>query len=77
MKTDRNVLKEFCKIALTVEQERRIAKRCECCKRWFSEYLYVIKTLGYGIYHVCEECKKILEVRPADGFVTFIKKFPK
>lgn len=75
MKFDQSALKEFCKIALDVERERRIVKRCECCKTYFSTYLYVIKTLIFGIYHVCDGCKALLEENPADGVVTLIKKF--
>jgi hypothetical protein len=70
------VLKEFCKIALDVEKARRVHKDCECCKRNFSTYLYVIKTLIYGIYHVCGFCKIQLEITPAEGSTTFVSKFP-
>lgn len=76
MKSDQNVLKEFCKIALDVERERRLVKSCDCCKAVFSTHLYVIKTLIFGIYHVCSGCKLILEIDPAEGYVTFVKKFP-
>lgn len=75
MKKPYHILREFCKIALDVEKERRIMKRCQCCKSLFSSYLYVIKTLIYGIYHVCDACKILLEKNPADGSVVFIKKF--
>lgn len=73
---DQHVLKEFCKIALQIEQERRSEKRCECCKALISTYLYVIKTLIFGVYHVCGDCKILLEIKPADGYVTFVRKFP-
>lgn len=69
-------LTEFCKIALAVESARRLVKHCECCRIYVSEYLYVIKTLIFGIYHVCEDCKASLEINPAEGLVTFVKKFP-
>lgn len=76
-KKNAEVLKEFCKIVLDVEKARREFKYCECCKIYRSDYLYVIKTLIFGIYHVCEYCKRSLEINPADGLVTFVnKKFP-
>lgn len=75
MKTDRTALTEFCKIVLDVEKQRRSVVRCECCKEFFSTHLYVIKTLVFGIYHVCENCKILLQGNPADGLVTFVKKF--
>ena len=75
MKKDRTVLIEFCKIVLDVEKHRRLVVRCECCQSFFSSHLYVIKTQIYGIYHVCENCKCLLEENPADGLVTFILKF--
>lgn len=69
------VLEQFCKIALNVEKERKLEKRCECCKVYFSTHLYVIKTLIFGIYHVCDRCAILLKENPAEGSVAFVKKF--
>lgn len=50
-------LKEFATIALDIERDRKDLKLCECCSKRNSQYLYLVKSAVYGIFHVCELCR--------------------
>jgi hypothetical protein len=44
-----------------IEKDRQLVKNCESCGRKRSQYLYILKSLLYGIFHVCEDCREELE----------------
>lgn len=63
-------------IRYEVEKDLNIHKVCESCEAAPSEYLYIIKSLLFGIFHVCEDCKSGLECSDMpDTKSTFVKKF--
>ena len=59
-----------------IEKDLHLHKVCESCEAAPSEYLYIIKSLLYGIFHVCEDCKTNLECTELESIKsTFLKKF--
>lgn len=41
-----------------VRADAKVRKMCESCNRRLSRYLYILKSVLYGIFHLCEDCKK-------------------
>lgn len=63
-------------IRYEIEKDLRTHKVCESCEGAPSEYLYIIKSLMFGIFHVCEDCKTNLACNEIpDTKSTFLKKF--
>jgi len=63
-------------IRFEIEKDLHLHKVCESCEAAPSEYLYIIKSLLFGIFHVCEDCKSNLEcTEMQDISSTFVKKF--
>lgn len=67
-------LKDFAMIALDVEQDKTKVKLCECCNRYPSSYLYLIKSNIYGIFHICDLCKAAVEELPKTMATAFVPK---
>jgi uncharacterized protein with PIN domain len=44
-----------------VDQDKKVQKICESCNQRLSKYLYILKSIFYGIFHVCEYCKEELD----------------
>lgn len=44
-----------------IEADCNIRKYCESCNTKISRYLYILKSVVYGIFHLCKECKEDLE----------------
>lgn len=58
-----------------IDQDRRIEKMCESCNRKPSKFLYILKSVLYGIFHLCKECKQDLDHDQVDGIeTTFVEK---
>lgn len=51
-------LKEFVSIALDIERDSQISRMCESCERRSSQYLYLVKSMVYGIFHICDLCRE-------------------
>lgn len=61
-------------ISTDIDRHRSKTVRCESCSERTSTWLYVVKLLLYGIFHVCTPCKDEL-LRIADPQNTsFVKK---
>lgn len=61
-------MKEFAKIALDIDRDSKIARICQCCEIEQSQFLYLIKSAIYGIFHVCYKCKMALMEIKDDSF---------
>lgn len=48
-------------IQADVDADCLIRKNCESCNVKTSRYLYILKSVVYGIFHLCKECKEDLE----------------
>ena len=58
-----------------VNQDRKLRRRCESCNKQWSRFLYIIKSVLYGIFHLCEDCKNDLNQEDFDGIQTmFVEK---
>ena len=59
-----------------IQKDRRMKKVCESCNQRLSEYLYILKSIMFGIFHVCEQCKEELDCSETEQEVKtmFIKK---
>lgn len=68
-------LKEFATIALDIERDIKIPKICESCNGRSSQYLYLVKSMVYGIFHVCELCRnEILQLPKPVKATAFVQK---
>lgn len=43
-----------------IDKDKKLSKCCESCSRKRSRYLYIVKSVLYGIFHICEDCKEEL-----------------
>ena len=50
-----------------IDKDLYLEKFCECCEGRLSTYLYIIKSIMFGIFHICDECKNDLECENASG----------
>lgn len=62
-----------------VDSDCRIARTCESCSRKPSRYLYILKNVFYGIFHLCQDCKEEMEyvseeVKEVQVQTTFVEK---
>jgi hypothetical protein len=60
-----------------VEADRNIRRICESCNTKTSKYLYILKSVLYGIFHLCEKCKEELdcvETNVEEVKTTFVEK---
>jgi len=48
-------------IKADVEADRNVRRVCESCSSRPSKYLYILKSVLYGIFHLCEHCKEELD----------------
>lgn len=63
-------------IRFEIDKDLHRHKVCESCEAEISEYLYIVQNLLFGIFHICEECKKgMTESDTPDFKSTFLKKF--
>lgn len=68
-------LKDFANIALDVDRDTKVFKMCECCEKRSSQYLYLIKSAIYGIFHICELCRnEILRMPKISHSIAFVQK---
>ncbi len=67
-------LYDLATIAIDVEKRRSIVCMCDSCNERKSSYLYVVKLIFYGIFHVCEPCKDELVTIADPRNTTFVKK---
>ena len=61
-------------ISTDIEKRRQVPCVCDSCGEKPSTFLYVVKLLLYGIFHVCETCKCELEVIADKRNTCFVKK---
>jgi hypothetical protein len=58
-----------------VDQDKKLRRMCESCNKQFSKYLYILKSVLYGIFHICEDCKEDLNQDDVEGIqTTFVEK---
>lgn len=58
-----------------VNQDKKLRRMCESCNTKLSRFLYILKSLLYGIFHLCEECKQDLDIEQMEGIqTTFVEK---
>lgn len=58
-----------------VDQDKKLRRMCESCNKQFSKYLYILKSVLYGIFHICEDCKEDLNQDDIEGVqTTFVEK---
>ena len=70
------MIADLYEIRKEVDRDLNIHKVCESCENSVSEYLYIVKNLMFGIFHICEECKLGLSYQELPDFKsTFLKKF--
>lgn len=54
-------------IQADIDQDKKLRRRCESCNQANSRYLYIIKSVLYGIFHLCKACKTELDVEQSVG----------
>jgi hypothetical protein len=67
-------LYDLATVSIDVEKRRSIVCICDSCNERMSSYLYVVKLIFYGIFHVCEPCQKELVTIADPRNTTFVKK---
>ena len=48
-------------ISEDIAKDRSMRKVCESCNCRLSKYLYILKSIMFGIFHVCDRCKEELD----------------
>jgi hypothetical protein len=57
-----------------IDKDLFTEKFCECCESRLSTHLYIIKTIMFGIFHICKECKDELSAQGSGMKSTFLLK---
>lgn len=58
-----------------IEKDLYIHKVCESCEKAPSEYLYIVQSLFFGIFHLCEDCQKQVKPDVEEFKSNILKKF--
>lgn len=67
-------LRDFATITVDVERYKARSQICDSCGERKSRWLYVVKLIIYGIFHVCTPCKNELVTIADSRNTCFVKK---